>query len=130
MGASRRRGGGNASDNGGDTETLTGMIQVSAAIQPGDSGGPEVSASGQVIGMTTAGSTSGVPNRQVGSTTGFAIPINKAMQIVAQIRSGSGPNIHVGNAALLGVSVTANPALTDGAHVGGVRANSPPLTDC
>jgi len=96
-----------ASDDSGDTETLTGMLQVNAAIQPGDSGGPEVNAAGQVIGMTTAGQTSGNPNQQqTGSTVGFAIPINKAMQIVAQIRAGSGPNIHIGLAALLGVAVS------------------------
>jgi S1-C subfamily serine protease len=95
-----------ASDTTGNNETLTGMIQVNAAIEPGDSGGPEVNAAGQVIGMTTAGQTSGNPNLQAGSTTGFAIPINKAMQIVQEIRSGSGPNIHIGLAALLGVAVT------------------------
>jgi len=94
-----------ASDTTGNNETLTGMIQVSAQIEPGDSGGPEVNAAGQVIGMTTAGQTSGNPNLQSGSTTGFAIPINKAMQIVSEIRAGSGPNIHIGLAALLGVAV-------------------------
>ena len=95
-----------ASDDSGNTETLTGMIQVSAAIQPGDSGGPEVNAAGQVIGITTAGQTNGNLNQQSASTTGFAIPINKAMQVVSEIRSGSGPNIHIGNAALLGVAVS------------------------
>ena len=94
-----------ASDTTGNNETLTGMIQVSATIEPGDSGGPEVNAAGQVIGMTTAGQTSGNPNLQSGSTIGFAIPINKAMQIVSQIRSGNGPNVHIGLAALLGVAV-------------------------
>jgi S1-C subfamily serine protease len=94
-----------ASDTTGNNETLTGMIQVSAPIQPGDSGGPEVNAAGQVIGMTTAGETSGNPNLQAGSKTGYAIPINKAMQIVSEIRTGSGPNIHIGLAALLGVAV-------------------------
>ena len=97
-----------ASDTTGNNETLTGMIQVNAAIEPGDSGGPEVNAAGQVIGMTTAGQTSGNPNLQAGSMTGFAIPINKAMQIVAEIRAGSGPNIHIGLAALLGVAVSNN----------------------
>jgi S1-C subfamily serine protease len=94
-----------ASDNGGNNETLTGMIQVSASIEPGDSGGPEVNAAGQVIGMTTAGQTSGNFNQQSGSTIGFAIPINKAMQIVSEIRAGGGANIHIGLAALLGVAV-------------------------
>ncbi|MHB8488089.1 MAG: S1C family serine protease [Candidatus Dormibacteria bacterium] len=127
-----------ASDDSGDNETLTGMLQVSAAIQPGDSGGPEVNAAGQVIGMTTAGQTSGNPNQQTASTTGFAIPINKAMQIVAEIRSGSGPHIHIGLAALLGVKVSATvptplpdgtgvdctaSRATQGAWVSGVTAN-------
>src|ERR1700686_1364513 len=122
-----------ASDNGGNNETLTGMIQVSAAIQPGDSGGPEVNAAGQVIGMTTAGQTSGNFNQQSGSTTGFAIPINKAMQIVSEIRAGGGANIHIGPAALLGVAVADNQPVTTpdcsasrattGAWVSGVTQN-------
>jgi S1-C subfamily serine protease len=127
-----------ASDDSGDNETLTGMLQVSAAIEPGDSGGPEVNSSGQVIGMTTAGQTSGNARQEAGSTTGFAIPINKAMQIIAEIRAGSGPHIHIGLAALLGVAVapsvpqpqpggtgtdcTASRATT-GAWVSGVTAN-------
>jgi S1-C subfamily serine protease len=127
-----------ASDDSGNTETLTGMIQVSAAIEPGDSGGPEVNAAGQVIGITTAGQTSGNPNQQSASTTGFAIPINKAMQVVSEIRSGSGPNIHIGNAALLGVAVShdqpgiggsspncASSQATTGAWISGVSPNSP-----
>ena len=44
-----------ASDESGDQETLTGMIQVEANIQPGNSGGPEINANGRVVGMTTAG---------------------------------------------------------------------------
>lgn len=122
-----------ASDNGGNNETLTGMIQVSAQIQPGDSGGPEVNAAGQVIGMTTAGQTSGNFNQQSGSTTGFAIPINKAMQIVSEIRAGGGANIHIGYAALLGVAVADTQPVTTpdcsasraatGAWVSGVTAN-------
>ncbi len=127
-----------ASDDSGDNETLTGMLQVSAAIEPGDSGGPEVNAAGQVIGMTTAGQTSGNARQEAGSTTGFAIPINKAMQIVAEIRAGSGPHIHIGLAALLGVAVTSTvpqpepggtgtdctgSRATAGAWVSGVTAN-------
>jgi S1-C subfamily serine protease len=121
-----------ASDDSGDNETLTGMIQVAAAIEPGDSGGPEVNSSGQVIGMTTAGQTSGNPSQETGSTVGFAIPINKAMGIVAEIRSGSGPHIHIGLAALLGVEISPDqPPSCDtslastGAWVSGVKANTP-----
>jgi S1-C subfamily serine protease len=124
-----------ASDDSSDTETLTGMIEVNAAIEPGDSGGPEINSAGKVIGMTTAGQTSGNPGREAASTTGFAIPINKAMTIISEIRAGSGPNIHIGYAALLGVEVsTAEPvsqpdcatsAAKTGAWVSGVEPNSP-----
>jgi S1-C subfamily serine protease len=116
-----------ASDESGDTENLTGMLEVQASIQPGDSGGPEINAAGQVIGMTTAGSQSNVPSGQeTRATTGFAIPINKAMQIVSEIRAGGGPNIHIGNAALLGIQVT--PGGTRGAVVAGVVANTPAVS--
>jgi S1-C subfamily serine protease len=121
-----------ASDDSGDTETLTGMLEVNAGIVPGDSGGPEVDSAGKVIGMTTAGQTSGNPGREAASTIGFAIPINKAMQIISEIRAGSGPNIHIGYAALLGVEVsTAEPdtcataAATTGAWVSTVVPNGP-----
>jgi S1-C subfamily serine protease len=113
-----------ASDESGDTENLTGMLQVKAGIQPGDSGGPEINSAGQVVGMTTAGSQSSVPSAQANSaTTGFAIPINKAMQIVKEIRAGGGPNIHIGNAARLGVAVA--PGGTGGAIVSSVIAGTP-----
>jgi S1-C subfamily serine protease len=118
-----------ASDESGDTENLTGMLQVQADIEPGDSGGPEINAAGQVVGITTAGSQSDVPSgRETGATTGFAIPINKAMQIVGQIRSGSGPHIHIGNAALLGVSIPSTLSPTQnlpGAYVSAVTPGTP-----
>jgi len=114
-----------ASDESGDQETLTGMIQVQANIQPGDSGGPEINADGQVIGMTTAGQEANISGRQsTTATTGYAIPINKAMQIVNEIRAGGGTNVHIGYAALLGVGVgtTGN---QPGAFVQSVSPGSP-----
>jgi S1-C subfamily serine protease len=113
-----------ASDESGDTENLTGMLEVQAEIQPGDSGGPEINSQGKVIGMTTAGSQSDVPSGQEATaTTGFAIPINKAIQIVDEIRAGGGPSIHIGNAAELGIGVS--PGGTTGAVVANVIAGSP-----
>jgi putative serine protease PepD len=66
-------------------------IQTDAAINPGNSGGPLVNSSGQVIGINSAiYSPSSGPNSQGGSVgIGFAIPINQAKTIIAQMRSGS-----------------------------------------
>src|SRR2546421_2643196 len=54
-----------ASDQGGavTSETLHGMFQTDAAIVSGDSGGPLVSASGQAIGMDTAGNDGRLPDQ-------------------------------------------------------------------
>ena len=86
----------------GSTETLNGLIQVDAAIRPGDSGGPTVNAANQVIGMNTAASE----NFHLGRGQGFAIPINEAMAIAGRIRGGGGsPTVHIGPTAFLGVGV-------------------------
>lgn len=90
----------------GSKETLVGLIQVDANIRPGDSGGPTVNGANQVIGMNTAASE----NYHLGRGQGFAIPINEAMAIAAQIRSGGGsPTVHIGPTAFLGVGVNDAP---------------------
>ncbi len=90
----------------GSTETLNGLIQVDAAIRPGDSGGPTVNAANQVIGMNTAASD----NFHLGRGQGFAIPINEAMAIAGQIQGGGGsPTVHIGPTAFLGVGVNDAP---------------------
>lgn len=110
-----------ASDNNGaNPETLTDMIQVRAGIQPGDSGGPMVDASGHVIGMTTAGSAR---VRRTG-TIGFGIPINKALDIARQIQSGTGPNVLPGQRGILGVEIDST-ATGNGASVAQVETGSP-----
>jgi S1-C subfamily serine protease len=90
----------------GSTETLNGLIQVDANIRPGDSGGPTVNAANQVIGMNTAATS----NFHLGRGQGFAIPINEAMAIAGQIRSGAGsPTVHIGPTAFFGVGVNDAP---------------------
>jgi S1-C subfamily serine protease len=90
----------------GSTETLVGLIQIDANIRPGDSGGPTVNSANQVIGMNTAASQ----NFHLGRGQGFAIPINVAMAIAGQIRSGaSSPSVHIGPTAFLGVGVNDAP---------------------
>jgi S1-C subfamily serine protease len=92
----------------GSTETLTNLIKASTPIRPGDSGGPMVNAAGQVIGLNTAASQNyQIP--QQGGGDGFAIPIDQAMSIAGQIRSGAGSGaVHVGDTAFLGVGVVDN----------------------
>ena len=112
-------------DDQGGSESLTGMIETNADVQPGDSGGPLMDASGRVVGMDTAASvTSGL----AGSTTGtaFAIPIDRAMSIAGQIVRGDGSvRVHVGGTAFLGVAVVENSLGGPGAVVTSVVPGSP-----
>ena len=89
-----------ADDGGvGLTETLRGMLQTSARIAPGDSGGPLADAAGEVIGVDTATGT-GTPG------AGYAIPVNAAMTVERQIAAGrAGPGITIGVGGFLGVVV-------------------------
>lgn len=99
----------------GSTEQLRGLIEILADIRPGDSGGPLVNEAGQVIGVNTAASVNyktSVPNG-----TGYAIPINDAMQIVRVIRGGrSTDEVHVGPTGIIGIAV-AGPALGPDGHI-------------
>jgi len=76
------------------------MLQTSADIRPGDSGGPLANADGQVVGIDTAAGESGPGT----AFAGYAIPINAAMAIAMQIADDRrGPTIHLGMPAFLGV---------------------------
>jgi S1-C subfamily serine protease len=112
------------SDDQGGSENLSGLIETNAAVRPGDSGGPLLNASGQVIGMDTAASA----GNQVAQTTtndGYAIPINEAMSIAKQIDSGNGSaTVHIGATAFLGVESTANSYDGSGAVISAVVPGS------
>ena len=115
-----------ASDNNGaNAETLNGLIETDAPLQPGDSGGPLVNTSGKVVGMNTAASSG--RRFSAGSTVGFAIPINQALGIAQQIESGKASStIHIGVPGFLGVSIsrTATTALVAGVAPGTPAANA------
>ena len=107
-------------EGGGNSENLTGMIEINADIQAGDSGGPLYAANGTIIGIDTAASS----QSQSGDTTGFAIPIAKATSIADQIESGNATStIHIGAAGFLGVELASEAASsqfgTSGATISG-----------
>ena len=87
----------------GSSEEVNGLIEVAANVRAGDSGGPLVNGAGQVIGVVTAAT---VNFRMGPGGKGFAIPINDAMAVAGQIRSGApSDTVHIGPPVLLGVGV-------------------------
>jgi S1-C subfamily serine protease len=93
------------------------MIQISAAIEAGDSGGPLYDAGGSVVGIDTAASSSS-GRFSSAAVTGFAIPIAKALTIADQIESGEASStVHIGYPAFLGVELSPN---SQGATIAGV----------
>jgi S1-C subfamily serine protease len=104
-----------ANELDGTSERLTGLIEVDANVQPGDSGGSLVNSGGEVIGVDTAASA-GFSFR-TGTSQGYAIPINQALTIAREIVSGqSSSTVHIGPTALLGVETS-----SAGAQAGGGR---------
>lgn len=96
------------------TEDLSGVIETDAGAVPGDSGGPMFDAQGEVTGMTTAGGSTAVnaphghqaPSTVQVETTAYAVPIDDAMAVVDQIRTGvESGTVQIGANAYLGVSV-------------------------
>jgi S1-C subfamily serine protease len=73
-----------------NTVEMEGLIQVDAAINVGNSGGPLINSLGQVIGVNTA-------RNQNGEGMGFAIPINTAKPIVDSVKAtGEFHRVYIG----------------------------------
>jgi S1-C subfamily serine protease len=115
-------------ETGADPERLSGLIQVNADVQAGDSGGPLYS-DGVVVGIDTAASASAPGGFATAADTreaaGFAIPITTATAIADRIVAGeSSSTVHQGAPAFLGVQITRSRA-ADGATIAGVVPSSP-----
>lgn len=107
----------------GSVDELNGLIEFAAPVAAGDSGGPLVNSAGQVVGITTAAS---VNFRMGPGGKGFAIPINDAIAIANQIRSGAASDtVHIGPPVLLGVGVRTAPRDGEGVLIADVLRGGP-----
>jgi S1-C subfamily serine protease len=105
-----------SSETGGESSTLSDLIQVDADIIAGDSGGALYDDDGEVVGMNTAASSG------TADITGYAVPIASALAIADQIESGvESGTVEIGNQGYLGIELSSE---VTGALVAGVVDDS------
>ncbi len=120
-------------EDGGNAETLSGLIETDADVVAGDSGGPLYGADSTILGIDTAGASSngtsgaasyGTPSATGAAAQSYAIPITTALEIAGEIESGvQTSTVHIGLPAFLGVGVSAT--ATDGAGITSVLSGGP-----
>jgi S1-C subfamily serine protease len=109
-----------ASSGFGQRKTYENVIQTDAALNPGNSGGPLLNSSGQVIGVNVA-TTLGAEN------IGFAIPVNVVKPILASfIEKGKIVRPYLGvSYVLITKELAKSRNMPEGAYVSSVMQNSP-----
>lgn len=98
-----------ASSESSSMTTVTNAIQIDAAVNPGNSGGPLFDARGFVIGITSSIATLSGAEAAGSIGLGFAIPVDLATDIAEQLLA-NGQAEH----AFLGVLLQAGQATADG----------------
>ncbi len=116
---------GGQQDAAGSDPVVTNAIQTDAAVNPGNSGGALVDASGSLIGIPSSIASMGSQGQAGSIGLGFAIPVNEAKRIADELIA-TGQASH----AWLGVqlddgSATADGATRQGAQVVDVTAGTP-----
>ncbi|MCV7069110.1 serine protease HtrA [Mycolicibacterium houstonense] len=105
------------SGEGSDTDTVIDGVQTDASINHGNSGGPLINMSAEVIGINTAGKSLS----DSASGLGFAIPVNEVKQVVETlIKDGK-----VAHPTLLLSAVTVSNSVASGAQVRNVNVGGP-----
>ncbi len=111
--------------DGSDAESLTDLLQTDAAINEGNSGGPLLNMSGQVIGMNTAIASDA-------QSIGFAIPIGAVKGMLNHLlKNGNLARAYIGVEYVPitpDVKAQYNLSVSDGDYVNSVRAGSPAAT--
>ena len=111
---------------GGNAQTLSNLIETSAALQPGQSGGPLYDANGKVVGLDAAATFTRAFRGRGTSSGGYAIPINDALEITREIESGKpSSTITIGTPPMLGIGVSSTSTGNSGALVTSVANASP-----
>jgi S1-C subfamily serine protease len=99
---------------------LNRMIQTDAAISSGNSGGPLVNTSGQIVGINTAVARGGGPSQA--SNIGFAISVGEVLRVVDELRQmGGGTRVE----GFLGVGLADRSDGGSGAVISGVEPGTP-----
>jgi S1-C subfamily serine protease len=98
--------------------TVAHAIQTDAAVNPGNSGGPVLDASGKVVGIVDQIATNGSSETSTG--VGFAVPIDLVRSELPQLEAGQ-----TVKHAYLGVSTSSAGTATPGALVQSVTTGGP-----